>query len=143
MASTSLPVITKSFSVILPIGTTVGKKSYPFDLPADYATVRGFYVVRNFGTDYLKITVKDSNGVSVLEPVNIAHLNGTITQLGTSLEIDKKFAKKTPFESNGRKMTLEIDYYGPPGVNGPSVAVQDFDFVYECDQEPLVSSHKM
>ena len=135
--TTALVSVTKIQSVTLPIGTTVGKKSYPFDLPSDYKTVRGFYVCRNLGTDYLKITVKDPNGVNVLDPVNIAHLNGTLSQNTSSLEIDKKFFKKTPFEANGRKMTIEIDVFTL------TVAVQDFDFVFECDQEPLESDkHK-
>lgn len=135
MASTALISITKAQAITLPIGTTVGKKSFPFDLPSDYKTVRGFYVCRNLGTDYLKITVKDSNGVNVLDPVNIAHLNGTLLQNTSSLEIDKKFFKKTPFEANGRKMTLEIDVFAI------TTAVQDFDFVFECDQEPLKTEH--
>ena len=135
MASTALPKIVKVQTVSFPIGTTAGKKSVVFDLPSDYKTVRGFYCIRNFGTDYLKITVKDSNGVNVLDPVNIAHLNGTTSQLANPVEIDKKFSKATPFEANGRKMTLEVDVYAT------TVAVQEFDFIYECDNHELEEKH--
>lgn len=135
MSATALKSVTKSFSINLPAATTVGKKSFPFDLPSDYKTVRGFYICRNLGTDYLKVTVKDSNGVNVLDPVNIAHLNGTLAQNTSSLEIDKKFFKKTPFEANGRKMSLEIDVFTIVGT------AQDFDFVYECDQDELEVPH--
>ena len=124
--------IVKSYTVTLAISTTAGLRNFRFETPADYKRVAGFYCSRNSGTEYLKITVKDNNGVNVLDPVNITHLNGTIAQnTGASVEIDKKFCRKTPFEANGKVIIIQVENFST------TAAAQEFDFVYECDNESL------
>ncbi len=124
--------IIKSYTVTLPIATAAAKRAFRFEAPADYKRIAGFYVSRNLGTEYLKITVKDANGVNIVDPVNIAHLNGTIAQnTGSSLKIDDKFSRKTPFEGSGKVVILEVENFAQ------TAAAQDFDFVYECDNEQL------
>lgn len=125
--------IVKSYTVTLALATTAGLRNFRVEMPADYKRVAGFYVSRNSGTEYLKITVKDSNGVNVLDPINITHLNGTIAQnTGASVKIDDKFSRKTPFEANGKTMIIQVENFAT------TAATQEFDFVYECDNEPLL-----
>jgi len=124
--------IVKTFTVNLPITTAAGLRAFRVETPADYKRVAGFYCSRNLGTEYLKVTVKDSNGVNIVDPVNIAHLNGTIAQAtGSSLEIDKKFSRKAPFEANGKTLIINVENFAT------TAAAQEFDFVYECDNESL------
>ena len=127
--------ILKSYSITLPIGTIAGLRSFPFDLPSDYSRVSGFFVQRNLPTangDYLKITVKDSNGVNIIDPVNIKVLNGGSEQGNSgSLKIEDKMYRKTPFKAAGTKMIVQIENFATTTV------VQDLDFVYECDNELL------
>lgn len=128
--------ILKAQSIILPIGTVAGLRSFPFDLPSDYGRVAGFFVQRNLplaAGDYLKITVKDANGVNVVDPVNIKVLNGGSEQGNASLlKIEDKMYRKTPFKAAGTKMIVQIENFST------TAAIQDLDFVYECDNEPLL-----
>ncbi len=122
--------IVKSQAILLPIGTLAAIRSYSFDLPGDYKRLAGFFVQRNTGTEYLKITVKDANGVNLVAPVNIKFLNGGLTQSDSgSLKIEDKFYRKTPFKAAGTKMIVMIENFATTAV------AQDLDFVYECDNE--------
>lgn len=127
--------IIKSQAILLPIGTTAGLRSFPFDLPSDYSRVAGFFVQRNLPVtngDYLKITVKDSNGVNIIDPVNIKVLNGGSEQGNSgSLKIEDKMYRKTPFKASGTKMIVQIENFATTTV------AQDLDFVYECDNEAI------
>lgn len=127
--------IIKSQSITLPIGTAAGLRSFPFDLPSDYGRVAGFFIQRNLPAtngDYLKVTVKDSNGVNIIDPVNIAFLNGKSEQGSSgSLKIEDKFYRKAPFKAAGTKMIVQIENFAT------TTAVQDMDFIYECDNESL------
>lgn len=127
--------IVKTQAVVLGIGTTAGLRSFSFDLPSDYKRVSGFYIQRNLpstGGDYLKVTIKDSNGVNIVDPVNIKFLNGGSEQSNSgSLAIKDKFYRDVPFKAAGTKMIIQVENFAT------TTAVQDFDFVYECDNEDL------
>ena len=128
-----MKAIVKSYTVTLPITTAAGLRNFRFETPADYKRVAGYYASRNSGTEYLKVTIKDNNGVNILDPVNITHLNGTIAQnTGASVPNDQKFSRKTPFEANGKVIIIQVENFAT------TAAAQEFDFVYECDNEPLL-----
>ena len=128
--------ILKTHSIILPTGTVLGVRSFPIDLPSDYLRVGGFFIQRNLpltAGDYLKVTIKDANGKNIVDPVNIKVLNGGSEQGNTGyLKIEDKFYRKTPFKAAGTKMIVQIENFAT------TLAVQDLDFVYECDNEPLL-----
>ncbi len=128
--------IVKTQAVTLPIGTTAALRSVPFDLPSDYKRVSGFYIQRNLpltAGDYLKVTIKDAKGVNIIDPVNIKFLNGGSEQSNSgSLAIKDKFFRGAPFKAAGTKMIIEVENFAT------TTAVQDFDFVYECDNEEVL-----
>jgi len=119
---TQAKVLTKS--IALAIATTAGIRSFPVDSESDFENVRGFYVIRNSGTDYLKIGVKDAAGNTILAPVNITHLS-----VGNTVSIDKKFFKETPFRGAGTKFIVTIENFAT------TAAIQDLDFVYLMDNK--------
>jgi len=131
----ALEKIIKTQSVVLAAATAAGLRSFSFDLPSDYQRVSGFYIQRNLpatGGDYLKVTIKDSNGVNVIDPVNIKFLNGGSEQSNSgSLAIKDKFYREAPFKAAGTKMIIQVENFSTTTV------IQDFDFVYECDNGPL------
>lgn len=127
--------ILKTHSIVLPIGTTAGIRSYNIDTPSDYGRVAGFFVQRNLplaAGDYLKITVKDAQGVNIIDPVNIKVLNGGSEQGNTGyIKIEDKMFRKAPFKAAGTKIIVQIENFAT------TIVAQDLDFVYECDNEPL------
>ena len=82
------------------------QRTFPIEAPSDYKNVRGFYVIRNSGTDYFKIGIRDSAGNQILEPVNIGHL-----QIGNAVPIKDKFFKETPFKANGTKFIVTLENF--------------------------------
>lgn len=131
-----LKTIVKNYSIVLPVGTTAALRSYPIDLPSDYGRVAGFYLQRNLpltAGDYLKVTIKDATGANVIDPVNIKFLNGGSEQGNNAImKIEDKFYRKTPFKAAGTKMIVQVENFSTTTV------AQDLDFVFECDNEPLV-----
>lgn len=114
-------------SIALPNATAAQVKSFPLDTPSDYKTVRGFYVIRNSGTEYLNISIKDAAGNVILEAVNIKHL-----EVGNTVAIKDKFFKETPFKAGGSKMQVVIENFVT------TAAIQDIDVVYLVDNEPYL-----
>ena len=127
-----LKSIIKTQSIVRVVGSLADLISFPFDTPSDYKTLRGFYIIKNSGTatEIIKIALKDPNGVAVLQSVNIVHL--TVGN-GGNVPIDSKFYRKTPIDiTGGKKIKIELqNFVTVAGVN------QDYDFVYECDNDPI------
>lgn len=116
--------LTQTLAISLPIGTTAGKKPYYIDLESDYKNCRGLYVIRNIGTDYAKIEVKDSSGLSIVAPVNVKHL-----EVSTSVKIADRFFSETPFEAKGKKCSVFIEVFATTTVE------QNFDVVFLLDNK--------
>ena len=114
----------KVHSISLANGVPAQKRSFPFDTPSDFKNIRGFYVIRNSGTDYLKISINDAAGNSVLEPVNITHLT-----VGNTVAIKDKFFTGTPFPAGGKKINVYVENFAA------TAAIQDIDIVWLVDNE--------
>ena len=111
-------------TIAYPVNTTAAKRNTYVDLESEFKTCRGFYVIRNQGTDYLKIGIKDGAGNSIVEPVNMKHL-----EVSQNPAIKDRFFKETPFEANGRKITISIENFSTTN------AVQDIDVLFLLDNE--------
>jgi hypothetical protein len=111
-------------TIAFPVNTTAAKRNTYVDLESEFKTCRGFYVIRNQGTDYLKIGIKDGAGNSIVEPVNMKHL-----EVSQNPAIKDRFFKETPFEANGRKITISIENFATTN------AVQDIDVLFLLDNE--------
>ena len=111
--------------------TTPGKRAVAqTELDSEFGTVRGFYVIRNSGTDYLKIEIIDSAGTVVVADVNIKHL-----QVDTNIKIKDRFFIECPFVNKG-KITINLTNF----VN--ATALQDTDIIFLLDNHPLDHFHK-
>jgi hypothetical protein len=111
-------------TIAYPLGTAAAKRNTYVDLESEFKTCRGFYVIRNQGTDYLKIGIKDAAGNSIVEPVNMKHL-----EVSQNPAIKDRFFKESPFEANGRKITISIENFAA------TTAVQDIDVLFLLDNE--------
>lgn len=111
-------------TIALPVGTTAAKRNSYADLESEFKTCRGFYVIRNQGTDYIKIGIKDGAGNSIVEPVNMKHL-----EVSQNPAIKDRFYKESPFEANGKKITISIENFATTS------AVQDIDILFLLDNE--------
>lgn len=114
----------QTLAIAIPIGTAIGKRPYYIDLDAEYKNCRGLYVIRNVGTDYAKIEVKDSTGKSIVSPVNVTHLT-----VANSVPIANRFFTETPFEAKGKKSVVTIELFAVPAVE------QNFDIVFLLDNK--------
>lgn len=115
---------TQTLSIALPIGTPAARRNFYLDLEAEFKNCRGFYVIRNAGTDYLKIGIKDSTGKSIVEPVNIKHL-----EVSQNPKIEDRFFTASPFDAQGKKVTVSIENFAP------NVVVQDIDVLFLLDNK--------
>ena len=111
-------------TIAMAVGTTAAKRNTYVDLESEFQTCRGFYVIRNQGTDYIKIGIKDSAGNSIVEPVNMRHL-----EVSQNPAIKDRFFKETPFEANGKKITISIENFST------TAAVQDIDVLFLLDND--------
>jgi hypothetical protein len=111
--------------ISLPNASTPAKRSFKVDLDTQYSTCRGFYVIRNSGTDYLRIEVADASGRAVMEPVNITHLT-----TGNTVKIKDRFFVETPFPG-AKQITVNIENF----VN--ATALQDTDILFLLDNEAI------
>ena len=114
-------------SLTLANATTAQKKSFPIDTPSDFSTCRGFYIIRNSGSDYLKIGISDGAGNSILAPVNITHLS-----VSNTVAIAQKFFTGTPFAAGGKKINVTIENFAT------TASIQDTDIVLLYDNKPIV-----
>lgn len=111
-------------TVAMAIGTVSAKRNTYVDLESEFKTCRGFYVIRNQGTDYLKIGIKDAAGNSIVEPVNMKHL-----EVSQNPAIKDRFFMESPFEANGKKITISVENFAT------TTAVQDIDILFLLDNE--------
>lgn len=116
--------VTQTLAIVLAIGTAAGKRAFYIDLDSEYKNCRGFYVIRNSGTDYTKVEVKDSAGKSIVAPVNITHLT-----VANSVKIADRFFTETPFEAKGKKVTVNLEIFANTAVE------QNFDVVFLLDNQ--------
>jgi hypothetical protein len=113
-------------TIALQVGTTAAKRNTYVDLESEFKTCRGFYMIRNQGTDYLKIGIKDAAGNSIVEPVNSKHL-----EVSENPAIKDRFYKETPFEANGKKITISLENFST------TTAVQDIDVLFLLDNDNI------
>ena len=92
--------------LVVPNGT--GAQVTPFNavMLADYKRVRGFYIIRNSGSSYLEIGIKDGSGNAIVEPVNIVHLT-----CANNIKIADRFFQETPFEAAGKTISVQIQNF--------------------------------
>jgi hypothetical protein len=94
------------FPLVIPSGTTAQIKPFNVVMLADYKRVKGFYIIRNSGSAYLEVGIKDGSGNAIVEPVNITHLT-----CANNIEIAKRFFTETPFEANGKTLALQVQNF--------------------------------
>ncbi len=111
-------------TIAMPIGTVAAKRNIYADLESEFKTCRGFYVIRNLGNDYLKIGIKDAAGNSIVQPVNMKHL-----EVSQNPAIKDRFFMESPFEANGKKITISVENFAT------TTAVQDIDVLFLLDNE--------
>lgn len=111
-------------TIALPIGTSAAKRNSYVDLESEFKTCRGFYVIRNQGTDYMKIGIKDAAGNSIVEPVNMKHL-----EVSQNPAIKDRFFMESPFEAQGKKITISVENFSA------TVAIQEIDVLFLLDNE--------
>ena len=114
------------FPLLIPSGTTAQTKPFNFTMLADYKRVKGFYIIRNSGSAYLEVSIKDGSGNAIVEPVNVTHLT-----VANNIEIDKRFSTETPFEANGKQLTLTVQNCATLGAD------ENMDLVLLLDNKDL------
>lgn len=118
----------KSKIQVVPLVITNGSSAAtrPFNptMLADYKRVRGFYVIRNSGSSYLEISIKDGSGNAIVEPVNITHLTCT-----NSIAIKDRFYRDSPFEANGKQLAITIQNFATLSAD------ENIDLILELDNE--------
>ncbi len=113
---------TQTESINLPAGTQPGTRNFPITLTPGYKTCRGFYIIRNNGTDYLRVGINDTNGTPVSDPAPIKHF-----EVEKSVEITRRFFKDTPFKANGGRITISVQNFTA------NQAAMDFDVMLLLD----------
>lgn len=111
-------------TIALPVGTSAAKRNSYVDLESEFKTCRGFYVIRNQGTDYMKIGIKDAAGNSIVEPVNMKHL-----EVSQNPAIKDRFFMESPFEAQGKKITISVENFAV------TAAIQEIDVLFLLDNE--------
>lgn len=114
-----------TYPVNIPAATALGYREIEIDTPADYKTLRGYYVIRNQGTDYIEFGVKTKSTV-LTDPVNLKHYE--VADGG--VKIKDKFYEDTPAVAGGKKLIISIKTF-------TNSAIQDFTFVMKFDNGPL------
>ena len=114
------------FQVAQAIATVPAKRNFTVVTDTEFRTVRGFYIIRNTGADYLRVGIKDEAGNSVQEPANIENL-----QVSTSVKIQDRFYKEVPFQAEGKKIVISVENF----LN--LTAADSFDLLVLLDNENL------
>lgn len=118
---------TQVFQIAQAAGTTSGRRSFNLDFDSEFKTVRGFYLVRPKGTDYIEIGIKDANGIYVLDPVTSEH----ITYKNFSPPIKDRYFEGSPFVAAGTQGKLEIENFAA------LTADHEFHLICYLDNNPI------
>ena len=113
----------QTLSIVIPAATAIATRSYYLDSDSSYKLIKGFYAIRNTGTDYIKISVLDHAGRPVIDSVNLSHL-----EVNSSVEIDKRISKKE-MKAEGSKVQVTVTTFTVPGVD------QNFDILFDLANE--------
>lgn len=105
-------------SIVLPNGTTAATRSHEVALNSEFAYCLGFYIIvnKNAGNNYLRSEIRDSTGASVVDMVNIKHLEST-----QNPPIKDRFFRESPFEAGGKLSHININ--NPATITGGDVEI--------------------
>jgi len=110
------------FSFDLASGASAATRTFNYTTATDYKRIRGFYLIRNSGTEYLSISISDGSGKDVLKLVNMTHLT-----VSTSVAIKDRFFVETPIPAAGKVLNINVKNYATTAA----IQSQDLIFLYD------------